>query len=54
MAIAKDTGFEVSPEDLASCLSHPMTIAEAIGALELCINRKCSGKDRKKVRIVLK
>lgn len=45
---------EVSPEDLASCLSHPMTIAEAIGALELCINRKCSGKDRKKVRIVLK
>lgn len=45
---------EVTQEDLAACLSHPMTIAEAIGALELCINRKCSGKDRKKVRIVLK
>lgn len=45
---------EVSQEELAMCLSHPMTIQEAVGALELCINRKCSGKDRNKVRIVLK
>lgn len=33
--------------------NSPMTIEEATGALEMFINKKCYGKDRKKVRIVL-
>ena len=44
---------EITSEELAACISRPMTVDEAIGMLEHAINKKCSGKDRKKVRIVL-
>lgn len=45
---------EISSDDLSGCINRPMTIEEATGALEMFINKKCYGKDRKKVRIVLK
>lgn len=45
---------EITSDELASCLNHPMTIKEATGQLELFINKKCSGKDKMKVRIVMK
>lgn len=44
---------EITSEELAACISRPMTADEAIGMIEHAINKKCSGKDRKKVRIVL-
>ena len=44
---------EITSEELASSISRPMTIDEAIGVLQHTINKKCAGKDRKKVRIVL-
>jgi len=44
---------EITSEELAACISHPMTVGEAIAMLELCINKKCARKDRNKVRIVL-
>ena len=45
---------EIASDDLSGCINRPMTIEEATGALEMFINKKCYGKDRKKVRIVLK
>ena len=45
---------EITSDDLSGCINRPMTIEEATGALEMFINKKCYGKDRKKVRIVLK
>lgn len=45
---------EITAEELGNCISRPMTIDEATGMLQLYINKKCSGKDRNKVRIVLK
>lgn len=45
---------EITADELSRCISHPMTIEEATATLEFFINKKCYGKDRKKVRIVLK
>ena len=45
---------EITAEELGNCINHPMTIEETTAALEMYINKICSGKDRKKVRIVLK
>ncbi len=45
---------EITAEELGNCISRPMTIDEATGMLQMYINRKCAGKDRNKVRIVLK
>jgi predicted ATPase len=45
---------EITAEELGNCITRPMTIDEATGMLQLYINKKCSGKDRNKVRIVLK
>ena len=45
---------EITSDDLSSCINRPMTIDEATAALQIYINKKCYGKDRKKVRIVLK
>lgn len=44
---------EITSDDLSGCINRPMTIEEATGALEMFINKKCYGKDKKKVRIVL-
>ena len=45
---------EITAEELGKCIDRPMTIDEATSMLQLYINKKCSGKDRNKVRIVLK
>ncbi len=45
---------EITAEELGKCIDRPMTIDEATGMLQMYINRKCSGKERNKVRIVLK
>ena len=45
---------EITAEELGSCINRPMTINEATSILEIFINKKCAGKDRNKVRIVLK
>ena len=45
---------EITSDDLSGCINRPMTIDEATAALQFYINKKCYGKDRKKVRIVLK
>lgn len=45
---------EITAEELGNCITRPMTIDEVTGMLQLFINKKCSGKDRNKVRIVLK
>ena len=45
---------EITAEELGKCIDRPMTIDEATSMLQLFINKKCSGKDRNKVRIVLK
>lgn len=50
-------GFErvdISIEDFAGKYPRAMTIGEAEGAFELYVEQKCSGKDRDKVRIVIK
>ena len=46
--------IEITADELGNCISRPMTIDEATGMLQMYINRKCAGKDRNKVRIVLK
>lgn len=46
--------IEISAEELGNCISRPMTIEEATGMLQMFINKKCAGKNRNKVRIVLK
>lgn len=45
---------ELTAEELGKCIDRPMTIDEAIGMLQMYINKKCAGKERSKVRIVLK
>lgn len=45
---------ELTAEELGKCIDRPMTIDEAIGMLQMYINNKCAGKERSKVRIVLK
>lgn len=50
-------GFErvdISVEDIVEKFTKPMTIAEAKGVFDLYIERQCGGKDRNKVRIVIK
>ena len=50
-------GFErvdISVDDIAEKFTKPMTIAEAKGVFDLFIERQCGGKDRNKVRIVIK
>lgn len=50
-------GFErvdISAEDIVSKFTKPMTIGDVKGVFDLLIERKCSGKDRNKVRIVIK
>ena len=45
---------EISSDELSACINRPMTIEEARAVIDLYFNKKCSGKDRKKVRIVMK
>jgi len=45
---------EITADELGKCIDRPMTIDEATGMLQMFINKKCAGKDRSKVRIVLK
>lgn len=45
---------ELTADEIAKCINRPMTIDEATGVIEMFINKKCAGKDRSRVRIVLK
>lgn len=45
---------EITADELGKCIDRPMTIDEATDMLQMFINKKCAGKDRNKVRIVLK
>lgn len=45
---------ELTADELGKCINRPMTIDEATSVIEIFINKKCAGKDRSKVRIVLK
>ena len=45
---------EITAEELGKCIDRPMTIDEATGMLTMYITRKCAGKERGKVRIVMK
>jgi hypothetical protein len=45
---------EISIEDMSQYFTHPMTIEEAKGAFELYIERMSKGKERSKVRIILR
>ena len=44
---------DISVNDIADFFASPMSIGDAKGRFDMFIERKCAGKDRSKVRIVI-